>query len=85
MDAWKVKPTGVSKLPSLPLTAPSPPIELVIPEHTTVEEFAALLHQTRFRIVGDLMKLNIFMTVEKIPDYETITKVALIHGFIAMR
>jgi len=59
--------------------------EIVIPEETTVGELASLLHQTRFRIVADLMKLNVFLTIDQTPDYETICKIAQKYGYIAKR
>ena len=82
-DACKVKAPGSSTHESPP--PHSPPIEIIIPEQTTVADLATLLHQPKFQIVADLMKLNVFLTISQTPDYETITKVALLHGYIAKR
>ena len=59
--------------------------DIVIPEQTTVEELAVLLHLSKFRIIADLMKLNVFLTISQTPDYETIIKVAQMHGHVAKR
>jgi hypothetical protein len=66
---------------------PLPPVigELVIPPHTTVKKLAALLGQKPFVIVGDLMKLGMFATVDFLLDFKTISKVARMHGFTAIK
>ena len=66
---------------------PLPPIvgELVIPEQTTVGELAALLDQTKFQIHADLLGLGVSLNSKQTPEYEIITKVARLHGFIAKR
>jgi translation initiation factor IF-2 len=80
-EAWK-KPSQ-----PLPRSDTSDPVfsEIVIPEKITVEDLAVLLHQTKSQIIADLMKLGLFLTVSQTPDYETITKVALMHGYFAKR
>ena len=77
-DVWKSQSLQKSQIPS-----PSVISEIVIPEQTTVEDLAVLLHQSKFQIVADLMKLKVFLTVYQTPDYETITKVARMHGYVA--
>jgi hypothetical protein len=90
-DTWKIKAQSPSKHQSAPSPSPvpcaSPQIvgEVVIPEETTVEGLAALLHQTKFQIVADLMKLKVYLTIYQTPDYETIAKVARMYGYIAKR
>jgi hypothetical protein len=67
--------------------APLPPVirEIVIPEQTTVAELAALLEQTKFQILADLLMLNVDLDTNQTPDYKTIAKVARMHGYIAKR
>lgn len=66
---------------------PLPPVvgEMVIPEQTTVGELAALLDQTKFQIHVDLLRLGVSLDSNQTPDYEIITRVARIHGYIAKR
>lgn len=66
---------------------PLPPIkgQIVIPPHTTVKKLAALLDQKPFQIIGDLMQLGIFATVDFLVDFKSISKVARMYGFTAIR
>lgn len=82
-DIWKLQP----RQPSPQSDVSPPPVvgEIVIPEQTNVEDLATLLHQKKFQIVADLMRLGVFLTVYQIPDYEVITKIARLYGYIAKR
>jgi hypothetical protein len=82
-DVWKLQPKQPS--PQSDASLPSVVGEIVIPEQTTVEDLATFLHQKKFQIVTDLMKLGVFLTIYQIPDYEIITEVARMHGYIAKR
>jgi|SRR6185437_6688225 len=79
---WKVKSHGPSEQQSQPHP---PPIEIIIPEKTTVLGLATLLKQTIFTIIGDLMKLGIFATINDTLDFEVISVVARLHGCIAKK
>lgn len=68
---------------------PLPPIkgQVFIPPHTTVKELAALLGQKTFQIIGDLMQLELgmFATPDFLLDFKTISKVARMYGFMAIK
>ena len=66
---------------------PLPPItrQVFIPPGTSVKKLAALLGQKPFEIVGDLMKLGVFAMVDYVIDFETISKVARMYGFLAIK
>lgn len=66
---------------------PLPPIkgQIFIPPHTTVRKLAALLEKRPFQIIGDLMQLGMFATVDFLLDFKTISRVARMHGFTAIR
>jgi Translation initiation factor IF-2, N-terminal region len=67
--------------------APLPPItgEMTVPAQMTVSELAAALSQNPFRIIADLMGLNIFVTLEHQLDFDLISRVARKYGFTAKR
>ena len=64
-----------------------PPItgEILLPEGTSVAEFAALLGQKPFKIVADLMGLGIFANVKQLVDFEAMRKVARKYGYLVKR
>jgi len=66
---------------------PLPPVkgQIVIPSSTTVKNLAALLDLKPFEIISDLMKLGMFATVDFLLDFKTISEVAKLHGFTAIR
>jgi hypothetical protein len=61
------------------------PVELLIPEGTTVGEFAAMLGQKPFKIIADLMQLGAFAIGKQLVDFEAIRTVARKYGFEAKR
>jgi hypothetical protein len=68
-------------------SAPLPPItrQVFIPPGTSVKKLAALLEQKPIEIIGDLMKLGVFAMVDYLLDFETISKVARMHGYQAIK
>lgn len=66
---------------------PLPPIkgQIVIPSGTTVKKLAALLGIKPFIVIGDLMKLGMFATADFLLDFKTISEIAKLHGFTAIR
>lgn len=64
-----------------------PPIkgQVFIPPHTTVKKLAALLGQKPFQIVADVMQLGMFATPDFLLDFKTISKVARMYGFTAIK
>ena len=66
---------------------PTPPVkgQIVISSKTTVKKLAALLELKPFEIIGDLMKLGMFATVDFLLDFKTISAIAKLHGFTAIR
>ncbi len=76
-----------SKPQAPPTPAPLPPVtrEIVVPEKTSVAQLAALLGQKPFRIIADLMQIGVFTTLNQVLDFETIARVARMHGSSAKK
>lgn len=51
--------------------------------HTTVLQVAFMLQQKPFRIIADLMAMNVFANVNHELDFDTISRIARRHGYIA--
>jgi hypothetical protein len=68
-------------------SASLPPItrQVFIPPGTTVQKLAALLEQKPIEIIGDLMKLGVFAMTDYVIDFKTISEVARMHGFQAIK
>lgn len=83
-EDWTVcDPVSISWHQPPPL--PPPQAQIVVPPETTVKKLAALLGLKPFIIVGDLMKLGMFATAEFLLDFKTISAIAKLHGFTAIR
>lgn len=67
-----------------PATLPPLKGQIFIPPHTTVRKLADLLGQKPFQIIGELMKMGMFATVDFLLDFKTISKVARMYGFTAI-
>lgn len=67
--------------------APLPPVtkQVFIPPQTTVKKLAALLDLRPIEVVGDLMKLGTFAMLDYRLDFKTISDVARLHGFLAIK
>lgn len=78
---------AVAPKKSKPEPMPLPPIkgEITLPGEMTVRELAAALGQKPFRIMADVMELKVMVTVNHQLDFDTIAKVARMHGLIAKR
>jgi len=59
--------------------------QIFIQPHTTVKQLAALLGQKPFQIIGDLMQLGTFATPDFLLDFKTISRVARMYGFTAIK
>jgi hypothetical protein len=59
--------------------------QVFIPPDTTVKKLAALLGQKPFEIIGDLMQLGMFATVDEVLEFTAISAVARLHGFEAIK
>jgi len=66
---------------------PLPPVtkQVFIPPQTTVKKLAGLLDLKPFEIIGDLMKLGVFAMTDYLLDFKTISDVARMHGFLAIK
>jgi hypothetical protein len=66
---------------------PLPPVtgQIFITPGTTVKKLAAMLGQKPFDIIGDLMKLGMFATPNFLLDFKTISRIARMHGFTAIK
>lgn len=91
-DVAKLKQRRVTDLSVLGLLTPKqfpplPPItrQVFIPPQTTVKKLAALLDLKPFEIIGDLMKLGVFAMTDYLLDFKTISDVARMHGFLAIK
>ncbi len=67
--------------------APLPPItkQVFIPPQTTVKKLAAMLDLRPIEVVGDLMKVGVFAMLDQRLDFKTISEVARMHGFLAIK
>jgi len=65
----------------------APPVtrQVFIPPHTTVKKLALLLDLKPFEIVGDLLTLGIFAMTDYLLDFKTISDVAKMHGYLAIK
>jgi hypothetical protein len=68
-------------------SASLPPVtrQVFIPPGTTVDKLAALLEQKPFEIIADLMTLGVFAMVNYVIDFKTISEVARMHGYQAIK
>lgn len=69
------------KFPSLP------PItkQVFIPAQTSVKKLAALLDLKPIEVIGDLMRLGVFAMTDYLLDFQAISNVARMHGFLAIK
>jgi len=92
LEAWVLGSSYVP--PSKFETAPEPSAakesltvikgQIFVPPGTTVERLTTLLGQKPFQIIADLMKIGVFATMNSLLDFKTISKVARMHGFLAI-
>jgi translation initiation factor IF-2-like protein len=59
--------------------------DLLVPEHTTVRQLAALLGQEPFKIIADAMEMGLFVTVNQPLGFEAISRIARKYGYTAKR
>lgn len=87
IDAWKLQPHQAPVHPSLSPPGETQPVigELLIPEGTSVVQLAMLLDQKPFRIMADVLRLGLFVTIDQVLSFEIIALVARKYGFIAKR
>ena len=86
IDALKLQPHQGPMHPSLWPGEIQPLIgELLIPDQTSVVQLAMLLDQKPFRIMADVLRLGLFVTIDEVLSFEIITVVARKYGFIAKR
>ena len=70
---------------ALPNQPPAMKGELLVSEHTTVKELAALLGQKPFTIIADAMQFGIFVTVGQPLGFKAIFQIAAKYGYTAKR
>jgi hypothetical protein len=77
--------TTMTKMAMLP--APLPPVtkQVFISPLTTVKKLADLLESQPFEILCDLRKLGVFAVMESTLDFQAISDVARMHGFLAIK
>jgi translation initiation factor IF-2 len=61
------------------------PNELLVSEHPSVQELAALMKRKPFTLIGDLMEMGVFANVTQPLDFEVVSQLARKHGFTAKR
>lgn len=72
------------KRPSAPANQlPAVKGDLLVPAHTTTKRLAELLGQKPFKVIGDAMKSGIFVSVNQVLDFEAISVIARMYGYIA--
>src|SRR5215831_13101253 len=59
--------------------------DLLVSNHTTVRELAALLGQKPFKIIADAMELGIFANVTQPLGFEVVSQIAAKYGYTAKR
>ena len=90
IDAIKLHPQLKPKVWFKPVSAPPnqpPPTkgELLVSVPTPVLELAALLKQTPFKIIADLMQLGVFANVNQCLDFQVVSQVAVRYGYVAKK
>ncbi len=66
---------------------PLPPVsrQVFIPPQTTAKKLANLLELMPFEILRDLRKLGVFAMTDSLLDFNAISDVARMHGFLAIK
>ena len=59
--------------------------ELIVAEQMTVKELADALKQKPFKIIADLMGLNVFATVDQEISFKVISEVSRKYGYTTKR
>jgi len=59
--------------------------DLLVPEHATVRELAALLGKAPGKIIADAMQLGVFATVNQSLRFATISQIASKYGYTAKK
>ena len=91
-DVGKMKQRRVADVAGLAFFIPKkfeplPPVtkQAIVPAQTTVKNLAALLDLRPIEVIGDLMKLGMFAMPDFRLDFKTISDVARMHGFLAIK
>jgi hypothetical protein len=58
---------------------------LLVSEHATVRQLAALLGQKPFKIIADAMRLGVFANANQSLSFEVISQIAAKYGYAATR
>jgi hypothetical protein len=90
IDVINLQTTPTTKVFLKPGSAPpnQPPAmkgELLVSEHATVKELAALLGQKPFKILADAMQLGLFVTINQPLGFKAIFQIAAKYGYTAKR
>ena len=67
------------------MQAPAMQDDLLVSNHITVKELAALLGQKPFKIIADAMELGVFPNVNQSLDFQTISCIASKYGYTAKK
>jgi Translation initiation factor IF-2, N-terminal region len=78
-------PVATAKQSYEALTTVRPSKTVTIPDPIIVQELAQVAGQKPFRVIADLMQLNIFAKVNYGVDFKTAAKVLLKYGIIARK
>jgi hypothetical protein len=90
IDAINLQAKPQAKILLKPASAPpnQPPAikgDLLVSEHTTVKELAALLGQKPFKVIADAMEMGVFTTVNQSLGFDSISQIARKYGYTAKR
>ena len=82
----KAQHKPMTMMPPTP-SAPLPPIvgEITVAEWMTIRELTALLKQTPFQIIGDLLELRVAAKVDQPVSFEMIAQVVRRYGYTAKK
>ncbi len=90
IDVINLQAKPQAKIFLKPASAPpeQPPAikgDLLVSEHATIRELAALLGQKPFEIIADAMQLGVFANANQSLGFEVISQIARKYGYTAKR
>ena len=90
IDVINVEETPAAKIFLRPGSEPpsEPPTmkgEVLVSEHATIKELAALLGQKPFKVLADAMEFGVFVTLNQPLGFKAIFQIAAKYGYTAKR
>ena len=79
------QPQSTCAKPEQPVPLPPITAEIIAAEQLSVLQLAVLLGEKPFQVIADLMRFGVYATLERQVDFDLISKVARVHGFMTKR